>query len=184
VQIRDDEADVLAKDGTRIVHCPSANLKLGSGIARVDELDRRGVKLALGADGAPCNNNLDPWVELRHAALLAKVRTSTTALPAERAFRLATVDGATALGIADKVGSLEVGKRADVVVVRIDGPHVEPGGDVYSRLVYGCTSRDVEHVFVDGEHVVEHGEHTRLVREDVLERARSQSKKLVARAKI
>jgi 5-methylthioadenosine/S-adenosylhomocysteine deaminase len=184
VQIRDDEADVLAKDGTRIVHCPSANLKLGSGIARVDELDRRGVQLALGADGAPCNNNLDPWVELRHAALLAKVRTSTTALPAERAFRLATVDGATALGIADEVGSLEVGKRADVVVVRIDGPHVEPGGDVYSRLVYGCTSRDVEHVFVDGEHVVEKGEHTRLAREDVLERARSQSKKLVARAKI
>lgn len=184
VQIRDDEADVLAKDGTRIVHCPSANLKLGSGIARVDVLDRRGVKLALGADGAPCNNNLDPWVELRHAALLAKVRTSTTALPAQRAFRLATIDGAIALGIDDKVGSLEVGKRADVVVVRIDGPHVEPGGDVYSRLVYGCTSRDVKHVFVDGEHVVENGEHTRLVREDVLAQARSQAKKLVARAKI
>lgn len=184
VQLRDDEADAVARDGTRIVHCPSANLKLGSGIARIAELDAHGVQLALGADGAPCNNNLDPWVELRHAALLAKVRTSTTALPARRAFRLATIDGAKALGLDDVTGSLEVGKRADVVVVRTDGPHVEPGGDVYSRLVYACTSRDVEHVFVDGVHVVKHGEHQLLDREAVLAKARSEAKKLVARAKI
>ena len=184
VQIRDDEADALAKDGTRIVHCPSANLKLGSGIARVHELDARGVQLALGADGAPCNNNLDPWVELRHAALLAKVRTSTTALPARRAFRLATLDGARALGIGDVTGSLEVGKRADLVVIRTDGPHVEPGGDVYSRLVYACTSRDVVHVLIDGHHVVKNGEHQLLDRETVLTRARSEAKKLMSRAKI
>lgn len=184
VQIRDDEADAVARDGTRIVHCPSANLKLGSGIARVHELDARGVQLALGADGAPCNNNLDPWVELRHAALLAKVRTGTTALPARRAFRLATIDGARALGISAEVGSLEVGKRADIVVVRTDGPHVEPGGDVYSRLVYACTSRDVIHVFVDGMHVVRHGEHQLLDRESVLARARTEAKKLTSRAKL
>jgi len=184
VQIRDDEADALAKDGTRIVHCPSANLKLGSGIARVHELDARGVQLALGADGAPCNNNLDPWTELRHAALLAKVRTSTTALPAHRAFHLATIDGARALGLGDVTGSLEVGKRADVVVIRTDGPHVEPCGDVYSRLVYACTSRDVEHVLVDGALVVRHGEHQLLDREAVLARARSEAKKLTARAKV
>lgn len=184
VQIRDDEAAALAKDGTRIVHCPSANLKLGSGIARVHELDARGVQLALGADGAPCNNNLDPWVELRHAALLAKVRTSTTALSAERAFRLATIDGARALGLGDVTGSLEVGKRADIVVIRTDGPHVEPCGDVYSRLVYACTSRDVMHVMVDGRLVVKHGEHQLLDREEVLARARVESKKLMKRANV
>ncbi|HSO35613.1 MAG TPA: amidohydrolase family protein [Labilithrix sp.] len=184
VQIRDDEADLLAKDGTCIVHCPSANLKLGSGIARVHELDARGVRLALGADGAPCNNNLDPWMELRHAALLAKVRTSTTAVPARRAFRLATIDGAQALGLGDEIGSLEVGKRADVVVVRTDGPHVEPGGDVFSRLVYACTARDVEHVLIDGELVVRSGEHQRLDREAVLARSRSEAKKLAGRAKV
>ncbi len=184
VQIRDDEADALAKDGTRIVHCPSANLKLGSGIARIQELDDRGVQLALGADGAPCNNNLDPWVELRHAALLAKFRSSTTAMPARRAFRLATIDGARALGLGDITGSLEVGKRADIVVVRTDGPHAEPCGDVYSRLVYACTSRDVEHVLVDGTHVVKDGEHQLLDREEVLTRARSEAKKLMARAKV
>ncbi len=143
-----------------------------------------GVQLALGADGAPCNNNLDPWMELRHAALLAKARTSTTALPAKRAFRLATLDGARALGIAERVGTLEVGKVADIQVVRIDGPHVEPGGDVYSRLVYACTSRDVTHVMIDGDLVVHDGEHTRLDREAILATARAEAKKLTRRAKL
>ncbi len=184
VQLTDKEARDVARDQTRIVHCPSANLKLGSGIARVAELDRLGVPLALGADGAPCNNNLDPFVELRHAALLAKVRTGVTTLPAERALRLATKDGARALGLEDRIGTLEAGKRADVIVVDLEGPHVEPGGDVYSRLVYGCTSRDVRHVFVDGDHVVRFGEHQRLDRDRVLGRAREQAKKLRGRARL
>src|SRR6185295_18212182 len=92
VQLTDEEIARVAKDGTRIVHCPSANLKLGSGIARVADLIAGGVIVAIGADGAPCNNNLDPWTELRHAALLAKVRTGITTLDARRAFRLATID--------------------------------------------------------------------------------------------
>jgi len=184
VQLTNDEMDAVAADDTRITHCPSANLKLGSGIARVHEMKRRGIKVALGADGAPCNNNLDPWVELRHAALLAKSRTGVTTLPAREAFELATIDGARALGIDSEVGSLERGKRADVVVVRIDGPHVEPGGDAWSRLVYGCTSRDVTHVLVDGELVVSNGIHTRLDAEALLHRARAEAKKLVARARI
>jgi cytosine/adenosine deaminase-related metal-dependent hydrolase len=182
VQLRVDEATAIASDGTRIVHCPSANLKLGSGVARIANLDGLGVALALGADGAPCNNNLDPWTELRHAALLAKVRTATTALPARRAFRLATLDGARALGQGDRLGTLEVGKLADVAVVRIDGPHAEPGGDVYSRLVYACTSRDVVHVLVDGALVVRHGEHQRLDGEAVVARARAQARRVAARA--
>jgi 5-methylthioadenosine/S-adenosylhomocysteine deaminase len=182
VQLTDAEIDAVAEDGTRIVHCPSANLKLGSGIARMHELARRGVALAIGADGAACNNNLDPWVELRHAALLAKVRTGVTTLPAREAFRLATIDGARALGIDGEVGSLEVGKRADLAIVRMDGPHVEPGGDAYSRLVYGCTSRDVTHVLVDGEVIVRNGEHQRLDRDRVLAHARREARKLVARA--
>ena len=184
VQLTDDEADLVARDKTRIVHCPSANLKLGSGIARVHELDQRGVQLAIGADGAPCNNNLDPWTELRHAALLAKVRTGITTLPARRAFKLATIDGARALGIDGLVGSLEKGKRADLAIVRLDGPHVEPGGDVFSRLVYACTARDVRDVMIDGELVVKNGEHQRLDRDAVLARARAQAKKLVARARL
>jgi 5-methylthioadenosine/S-adenosylhomocysteine deaminase len=182
VQLDEAEMAQLARDGTRVVHCPSANLKLGSGIARIADLDAAGVALALGADGAPCNNNLDAWTELRHAALLAKVRTGVVSLPARRAFRLATIDGARALGLGDVIGSLEVGKRADLAVVRIDGAHVEPGGDVFSRLVYACTARDVEHVLVDGELVVRSREHQRLDAEQVKARARAEARKLTARA--
>jgi 5-methylthioadenosine/S-adenosylhomocysteine deaminase len=182
VQLRDDEARAIARDQTRIVHCPSANLKLGSGIARVAELDRLGVPLALGADGAPCNNNLDAWTEMRHAALLAKVRTGPLALPAKRVLRLATIDGARALGLDSEIGSIEAGKRADIAVVRIDGTHVEPGGDVFSRLVYACGARDVVHVLVDGEIVVKDREHARLDVDRVKARARAQAKRLVARA--
>jgi 5-methylthioadenosine/S-adenosylhomocysteine deaminase len=183
VQLTDAEIDAVAADGTRIVHCPNANLKLGSGIARVDELRKRGVEVAIGADGAPCNNNLDPWMELRHAALLAKVRTGVTTLPAREVLELATIGGARALGIDDRVGSLEVGKRADLAIVRMDGPHVEPGGDAWSRLVYACTARDVTHVMIDGELVVRDREHTKLDASRVLSTARTQVKKLVARAK-
>jgi 5-methylthioadenosine/S-adenosylhomocysteine deaminase len=182
VQLEIDEARGVASDGTRVVHCPSANLKLGSGIARVAELDGMGVALALGADGAPCNNNLDAWVELRHAALLAKIRTGVTTLPARRAFRLATIDGARALGLGAITGSLEPGKRADLAVVRLDGAHVEPGGDVFSRLVYACTSRDVLHVMVDGALVVKDREHQRLDSERVKARARAEARRLAARA--
>jgi 5-methylthioadenosine/S-adenosylhomocysteine deaminase len=182
VQLRDEEAKVIARDGTRIVHCPSANLKLGSGIARVAELDVLGVQLALGADGAPCNNNMDPWTELRHAALLAKVRTGVTSLPAERALRLATIDGARALSLDRVTGSLEVGKRGDLVVVRLDGAHAEPGGDVFSRLVYACGARDVVHVLIDGEPVVRNGESTRFDAAEVTARARQQAAKVRARA--
>jgi len=182
VQLTDGEAAEVARDGTRIVHCPSANLKLGSGVARIAELDKLGVSLALGCDGAPCNNNVDPWQELRHAALLAKYRSGPTALPARRVLRLATIDGARALGLDAETGSLEVGKQADVVVVRVDSEHEEPGGDVFSRLVYAAKSTDVEHVIVAGDVVVKNGEHTRLDREDVLVNARKQARALVKRA--
>ena len=182
VQLRDEEARELARDGTRVVHCPSANLKLGSGIARIADLDRIGVALALGSDGAPCNNNLDPWVELRHAALLAKVRSGVTSLPARRALRLATIDGARALGLDAITGSFEPGKRADLVVVRLDGAHAEPGGDVFSRLVYACGARDVRHVMVDGAIIVKDGVHQLLDVERVKAASRREARRLRSRA--
>jgi cytosine/adenosine deaminase-related metal-dependent hydrolase len=184
VQLTDEEARGLADEGTKVVHCPSANLKLGSGIAKIADLDRAGVALALGADGAPCNNNMDPWVELRHAALLAKVRSGTTAVPAERAFRLATIDGARALGLDDETGSLEVGKKADLAIVRIDGVHAEPGGDVFSKLVYACGARDVVDVMVDGELLVRRGELIRTDAARVAACARELARELVRRAEL
>lgn len=182
VQLTNAQAKRAAKDGTRFVHCPSANLKLGSGIARVHELLALGVIMGLGADGAPCNNNLDALTELRHAALLAKVRTSTTALPARDALSLATMGGAKTLGIDAETGSIELGKHADLQVIRLDAPHVEPGGDVFSKVVYAATTRDIEHVLARGRLLVHRGESTVFDHEQVVANAKRQASKARARA--
>jgi len=158
VQLTDDEIGSLARAGTAVVHCPSSNLKLGSGIARVEAMRRAGVRVGLGADGAPCNNNLDGFFEMRLAALLSKVSAGTETLPARDALRLATIEGARALGLDDQIGSVEVGKRADLIVVDLQNIHTAPAMDLMSTLVYACQSRDVRHVLVDGQPVVRAGE--------------------------
>jgi cytosine/adenosine deaminase-related metal-dependent hydrolase len=173
VQLRKDEMRRLAKDRTRITHCPSANLKLASGIADVVAMREVGIVVALGADGAPCNNRMDPWTELRLAALLAKTkRNHAAALPAMAALELATIEGARALGIDAEVGSIEAGKRADLTVVRLDAMHSEPPTDVVGTLVYSCTAADVAHVVIDGRVVVKGGELVTLDEERVRADAR------------
>jgi 5-methylthioadenosine/S-adenosylhomocysteine deaminase len=158
VQLRPAEMRALAKAGTRFTHCPSANLKLASGIADVVAMREAGMLVGIGADGAPCNNRMDPFTELRQAALLAKVkRGDAAALRAEDALAMATIDGARVLGIDGHTGSLEAGKRADLAVVRLDALHAEPGGGAVARLVYACTASDVRHVLVDGRVVVSDG---------------------------
>jgi len=182
VQLTDEEARALAAAGTRVVHCPSANLKLGSGLARVDDLRKAGVIVGLGADGAPCNNNLDALVELRHAALLAKVRTGTSTLPAREALRLATIDGARVLGMEREIGSIEIGKKADLVVIDVSRAHAEPGGDVVGRVVYACQRSDVRHVVLDGAVRVRDGAMEDLDGEAIVARARAEAKKTARRA--
>jgi 5-methylthioadenosine/S-adenosylhomocysteine deaminase len=182
VQVTDDEARGFAAAGTRVVHCPSANLKLGSGIARVHELQQLGVVVGLGADGAPCNNNLDALVELRHAALLAKTRSGTSALPAMKALELATIEGAKVLGMEREIGSLEIGKRADLVVIDLSRPHAEPGGSPAARVVYACRTSDVKHVVLDGVVRLRNGELTDVDEEAILRRARAEAPKVLARA--
>jgi cytosine/adenosine deaminase-related metal-dependent hydrolase len=183
VQLTAAQMRACGKRGTRFVHCPSANLKLASGIADVVSMRAAGMIVGLGADGAPCNNRMDPLTELRSAALLAKGRRlDASVLPAMDALAMATIDGARVLGIDDRVGSIEIGKRADLAVIAIDEPHTEPGGDAVGRLVYGAAASDVRHVVIDGDVVVQHGEHRTLDRDHVVADARKQAKLLVARA--
>ncbi len=154
VWLDERERGVLRETGTHLLHCPSSNLKLASGVAEIPELLASGVSVSLGADGAPCNNNLDAFMEMRLAALIHKPRAGSTAMPARQVVRMATAGGARALGLDGEIGTLEVGKRADVIVVSIDGPHVSPSDSPYSALVYACKSSDVRHVVVDGKVVV------------------------------
>ncbi|WP_459943826.1 5'-deoxyadenosine deaminase [Desulfocastanea catecholica] len=150
------EKDILIQTRTRIAHCPSSNLKLASGIAPIHEMMQRGAEISLGADGAPCNNNLDGFREMRHAALMQKPLHGPTVMPAQSVFELATLGGARAIGHQDDLGSLEVGKKADLAVVSLQGLHTWPNEhvDVYSQLVYQATASDVHLTMVDGQIVM------------------------------
>jgi cytosine/adenosine deaminase-related metal-dependent hydrolase len=145
----------LARQGTNVVHCPSSNLKLGSGVAPIPEMLAAGCRVGIGADGAPCNNRLDAFAEMRLAALIQKPRLGPDVLPAAQVLELATLGGARALGLEAEIGSIEVGKRADLVVLDLGGVHAQPEeADLISRIVYSARAADVRHVVVDGKIVV------------------------------
>jgi 5-methylthioadenosine/S-adenosylhomocysteine deaminase len=154
IHLSDDERALLASRGAHVCTCPSSNLKLASGIAQLPELIAAGVNVAIGADGAPCNNNLDGFMELRFVALLHKPRGGPRTLPAPEAVRLATLGGAKALGLGTEIGSLETGKRGDVIAVDVTPLHTIPTGSPWSQIAYAAKSCDVRHVAVDGNVVV------------------------------
>jgi 5-methylthioadenosine/S-adenosylhomocysteine deaminase len=152
------EMDIIAKTQTKVVHCPSSNLKLASGIAKVPELLEKGARVSIGADGAPCNNNLDQFAEMRLAALIQKPIYGPTIMPAEQVFAMATIEGARAMGLEEEIGSLEVGKKADLAIVDLDNLHTHPLApniNYYSQLVYQAKSSNVVTTIVDGEIVME-----------------------------
>jgi 5-methylthioadenosine/S-adenosylhomocysteine deaminase len=154
VHLSEAEHAVLRETSTRVIHCPSTNLKLASGTAPIPRLMDEGVVIGLGADGAPCNNRLSAFSEMRLAALLQKPLHGAEAMPAKVALRLATMGSAAALGLADEVGSLEVGKRADVVVIGRERPALRPRVDPITTIVFAAEAGDVTHVFVDGKQLV------------------------------
>ena len=154
IHLEPEERALLAARGAHVCTCPSSNLKLASGICSVPELIAAGVSLGLGADGAPCNNNLDAFAELRLLALLHKPRSGPRTLPAPEAVRIATQGGANALGLGDQIGSLEVGKRGDIIAVDITALHTVPAANPWSQIAYAARSSDVRHVAVDGTVVV------------------------------
>lgn len=150
IHLSADERRLLAARGAHVCHCPSSNLKLASGICQVPELIAAGVSVAIGADGAPCNNNLDGLHELRLTALLHKHRVGPRALPAPEVVRMATLGGAAALGLADQIGSLEIGKRGDMIAIDVTALHTVPTASPWSAIAYAAAACDVRHVAVDG----------------------------------
>ncbi|MGQ0506225.1 MAG: 5'-deoxyadenosine deaminase [Myxococcaceae bacterium] len=166
------EHKLLRESGTCVCHCPSANLKLASGIAKIPELMQEGIHVCLGADGAPCNNNLDLFLEMRLAALLHKPRAGPLAMPPLKVLEMATLEGARALGLQDELGSLEPGKRADLIVVDLRQAHSQPAGDeVISQLVHSGNASDVRHVVIDGAVVMKDRELLTLDEERVVAEA-------------
>jgi 5-methylthioadenosine/S-adenosylhomocysteine deaminase len=184
VWLTDAHLGLLAGRTASVVHCPSSNLKLGSGIADLPRIRRSGVPVGLGADGPPCNNQLDGLAEARLAALLQKVTHGPAAFSGLDALRLLTSEGARALGLAAEVGSLEVGKQADVVTLAVDLPEllVADTVDPHDRVVFGAHRAAVRHVFVAGEQLVEDGRLVHLDLALILREARRSLRELLARA--
>jgi 5-methylthioadenosine/S-adenosylhomocysteine deaminase len=151
VWVTEREQTLLAERDVKVLHCPGSNLKLGSGLAPITEMRTRGISVSLGADGAACNNRLDMFEEMRLAALIQSVRKAPGALTARDAVWMATREGARALGLDSEIGSIEPGKRADLIVVDRRRPEVAPDRDVWSTLVFAATGRDVRMTMVDGE---------------------------------
>ena len=172
-QLDDAEIECIARGGTRVVHCPHSNLLLASGRCRVGDLKREGVNVALGTDGAASNNALDLFQELRAAMLAWKAEANDPAVAqAAEMLKMATLDGARALGLAEEIGSIERGKSADLIAVDLGHPALQPVHDVREQLVHNQAGNHVSHVWVKGRCLYEQGRFNTLDIERVLARAR------------
>ncbi len=179
------EVDLLSGRGAKVLHCPSSNLKLGSGIADVPLLLSRGITVSLGADGAPCNNRLDMFEEMRLASLLQKPLHGPSSMPARTALEMATLGGAATLGIDREAGSIEPGKKADIVLLdlrRTWNPSGEAPEDLYASIVYSGTPENVRSVMVDGKWLYRDGVHTTIDEQKAVRSAREELSRLLRRA--
>lgn len=180
VHLSDKEISLIERTSTHVVHCPGSNAKLGSGTARVPRMLEMGLNVAIAADGAACNNNLSAFGEMRLAGHLQSLRLGPGSLPAEAIVRMATRGGAACLGLGDEIGSIERGKRADLVLVNPRMSHsAAPFSDLYTRIVYQMDGRNVEGVWVDGQRLYEGGQVRGLDEEEVVAGAQLQLRKLL-----
>jgi 5-methylthioadenosine/S-adenosylhomocysteine deaminase len=173
-QLLDPEIERIAAAGVHVLHCPESNLKLASGFCPSAKLLAAGVNVAIGTDGAASNNDLDMFGELRMAALLGKaVAADAAALPAYTALRMATLNGARALGLGDQIGSLEPGKQADLIAVDLAQPESVPMYHLLSQLVYATARQQVSDVWVAGKRLLENHTLTTLAMDDIVARAQA-----------
>jgi len=179
VHINKSEIELLAENNVCIVHNPESNMKLASGIAPVPDMIAKGITVGLGTDGCASNNNLDLFGEMDMAAKLHKVNNlDPTVMNAQTLIQMATIDGAKVLGLEKITGSLEVGKRADLIVIDTNKPHLVPMYNPYSHLVYAASGHDVKHSIIDGNIVMEDRRLLTLDVEKIIEQSKEKSNKV------
>lgn len=181
VWLNGNEMEYLQEYRINVLHCPSANLKLGSGFAPVPQMLEKGINVSLGSDGAPCNNNLDLFTDMRLAALIHKPNAGVRSINAQQVLDMATLGGAQALGLAEQIGSIAPGKLADLAILDLNKVHLVPADNVVSQIVYSAQSRDVAQVMVDGEWVVRNGAPVSLEESEIVAEARQECAALLAR---
>jgi len=180
------ERKMLKEKDTRIAHCPSANMKLGSGIASIPQYIKEGISVTLGADGAPCNNNLSIFNEMRLASLIQKPIHGTDVMDAKTLFRMATIEGAKALHLENEVGSIEVGKKADLVLIDLDNysnSYSDSDDSIYSDIVFSSSAENVKSVMVDGNWLVKDRKSQVYDSQEIVAKGREQLKDLLKRIK-
>jgi 5-methylthioadenosine/S-adenosylhomocysteine deaminase len=187
VWVTPTEIEIMAATGTGVAHCPVSNMKLASGVAPIPECLASGVKVGLGTDGVKENNNLDMFEEMKFASLLQKVHhLDATKMPAEQTLRLATIYGAKTLGLEDEIGSLEKGKKADIILVNIKRPHMTPQlyvnyANIVSNIVHSSSGADVDTVLVNGKIVVENHKILNTDEEELISEANIAARDLIKR---
>jgi len=184
VHTSDNERKMLKDRNTRIAHCPSANMKLGSGIAPIPQYLKEGISVTLGADGAPCNNNLSIFNEMRLASLIQKPIYGAESMDAQTIFRMATIEGAKALHIQDEVGSVEVGKKADLVLMDLDSysnSYSDSDESIYSDIIFSSTTENVRSVMVDGRWLIKGRESLVYEHKEIISKGREELTKLMKR---
>jgi 5-methylthioadenosine/S-adenosylhomocysteine deaminase len=178
-ELNEFEIERITEAGVHVAHCPESNLKLASGICPVAKLLEAGINVCLGTDGAASNNDLDMFGEMRSAALLAKGSSGDASVcNAQQTLEMATINGARALGMADRIGSIEVGKCADLIAVDFDEPNTQPLYDPVAQLVYAASSRQVSDVWIDGVEQLRDFEFCQLDREKIIRKARNWAQKV------
>lgn len=157
IWVNDEEKEIIKDNKIKVSHCPGSNLKLASGVAEVPEMMEQGASISLGADGAPCNNNLNMLNEMRLAATIHKPDHGPTEMDAQKVFRMATIEGAKAIGMEEEIGSIEIGKKADLSILDLNDFHTfqSHDSDPVSRIVYSAGTSDIETTIVNGVPLME-----------------------------
>ena len=184
IHLNENEKQILKKKNVKVAHCPSANLKLGSGIANIPDYIKRGISVSIGADGPPCNNNLSVFTEMRLAALIQKPVHGPEVMDAKTVFKLANIEGAKALHLENEIGSIEIGKKADLVLVDLNTHShsvLDNDEQVYSNLVYSSGTNNVHSVMIDGNWVTMNGESLIYDQDKLREDSMLELKKLLKR---
>lgn len=179
-KVNEEEIKILRKNDVKPVHNPISNMKLGSGIAPIAEMLSEGLTVSLGTDGAASNNTLDMFEEMKFATLLSKAkREDSTMIPAQKALEMATINGAKAIGLEEKIGSVEEGKKADIITIDLEKPHLTPLHNIESHLVYSCNGADVDSVIVNGRVLMKNRKTTILKENKIMKECQNSSDNLV-----
>lgn len=185
IHLNENEIQLMKKNSSRISHCPSSNLKLASGVANIPRYLNENISVSLGADGAPCNNQLSVFTEMRLASLIQKPIHGAEIMNAKTIFRLATIEGAKALHLEKEIGSIELGKKADLVLLDLNKPYLSLGkkdASIYSNIVYSGDKSIIDSVMVDGKWKVRNRNSVLYDPEDLINYGREELEKLLKRA--